>query len=95
MNAVMNALTRTGLLKGDLDYHLLRASMVVLFLFFGYQKWFDYEVRTLVPFFENGPLISWMYPVFGHRGVTANLAIIGWRPASYPRCREGEGLTRG
>jgi len=27
---------KLGLLKEDLDYHLLRASMIVLFLFFGY-----------------------------------------------------------
>jgi hypothetical protein len=37
-------LTRLGLLKDDLDYHLIRASMAVIFLFFGYQKWFDYEL---------------------------------------------------
>jgi uncharacterized membrane protein YkgB len=45
MKAFINGLTNTGLLKGDLDYHLVRASMVVLFLFFGYQKWFDYEAH--------------------------------------------------
>jgi uncharacterized membrane protein YkgB len=78
MNALINALTKTGLLKGDLDYHLVRASMVVLFWFFGYQKWFDYEVKGLVPFFENGPLISWMYPVFGQRGATGVLGVWEW-----------------
>ena len=39
MNALVNALARTGLLKNDLDYHVVRASMVVMFFFFGYQKW--------------------------------------------------------
>ena len=29
MNALINALTRTGLLKGDLDYHLQPAAGVV------------------------------------------------------------------
>ena len=43
MHALINLLSRFGLLKEDVDYHLLRASMVVIFLFFGYQKWFDYE----------------------------------------------------
>ena len=33
----------SGLLAEDLDYHLVRASMVLIFLFFGYQKWFAYE----------------------------------------------------
>ena len=41
MNWIVKLLTsvlgRPGLLKADLDYHLLRASMVVIFLFFGYQ----------------------------------------------------------
>jgi len=30
-------LTKFGLLKEDLDYHLVRASMVIIFFFFGYQ----------------------------------------------------------
>src|SRR4051794_24128229 len=64
----ITVLTKSGILKDDLDYHLLRASMVIIFLFFGYQKWFDYEAQTLVPFMSNGPLISWMYPVFGIGG---------------------------
>jgi uncharacterized protein DUF417 len=62
MNLLNNALIKLGLLKEDLDYHLIRASMVVLFLFFGYQKWFEYEAQVLIPFISNGPLISWMYP---------------------------------
>src|SRR5262245_58789420 len=45
MRSITTSLTtllgKTGLLEGDLDYHLLRASMVIIFLFFGYQKWWD------------------------------------------------------
>jgi uncharacterized membrane protein YkgB len=52
--------------------------MVMLFLFFGDQKWFDYEVEALVPFFENGPLLSWMYPVFGQRGASWFLGVWEW-----------------
>ena len=59
MNSVINILTKLGLLKDDLDYHLIRASMVILFLFFGYQKWFEYEAQTLIPYISNGPLIFW------------------------------------
>jgi len=69
---------KTSLLKGDLDYHLLRASMVIIFLFFGYQKWWDYEAQTLIPFISNGPLISWMYPVFGIRGASWLLGVSEW-----------------
>jgi uncharacterized membrane protein YkgB len=75
MNALMILLTKSGLLKKDLDDHLIRASMVIIFLLSGYQKWFEYEARTLVPFIENGPLISWMYPVFGVRGATWFLGV--------------------
>jgi hypothetical protein len=38
MNWLMNLLAKTGLLNGDLDYHLIRASMVIIYFFFGYQK---------------------------------------------------------
>src|SRR6185295_18595916 len=78
MNSVINILTKLGLLKDDLDYHLIRASMVILFLFFGYQKWFDYEAQTLIPFISNGPFIWWMYPVFGIRGASWFLGVSEW-----------------
>jgi uncharacterized membrane protein YkgB len=63
MNHLADALRRSGLLREDLDYHLIRASMVVVFLLFGYQKWFECEAQVLIPFISNGPLISWMYPL--------------------------------
>src|SRR5207244_4894325 len=78
MNWLINALIKRGLLKDDLDYHLIRASMVVLFLFFGYQKWFEYEAQALIPYISNGPLISWMYPVFGIRGASWLLGVSEW-----------------
>ena len=62
MNLLIKTLIRLGLLREDLDYHLMRASLVVLFLFFGYQKWFDYEAQVLIPYISNGPLLFWMYP---------------------------------
>jgi hypothetical protein len=39
MNSLMTFPGKLGVLKKDLDYQLLRASMVVIFLYFGYQKW--------------------------------------------------------
>ena len=78
MNALVNLLTKLGLLRGDLDYHLIRASMVIMFLFFGYQKWFEYEAQVLIPYISNGPLISWMYPVFGIRGASWFLGVAEW-----------------
>ena len=40
MDPLARVLVRLGILTEDLDYHLIRASMVIIFLFFGYQKWF-------------------------------------------------------
>ena len=72
-------LIRLGILKEDLDYHLIRASMVIIFFFFfGYQKWFQYEADVLIPYINNGPLISWLYPVFGIRGATWFLGVSEW-----------------
>jgi len=81
MNWLINALTKLGLLNEDLDYHLIRASMVLLFLFFGYQKWFEYEAQVLIPYISNGPLISWMYPMFGIRGASWFLGVSEWSSA--------------
>src|SRR5437773_10717815 len=78
MKWLINALTKLGLLNEDLDYHLIRGSMVVLFLFFGYQKWFEYEAQVLIPYISNGPLIFWMYPVFGIRGASWVLGMSEW-----------------
>lgn len=77
-NAFVRALQNSGLLADDLDYHLVRASMVIMFLFFGYQKWFPYEFERLVPFISNGPLIWWLYPVFGHAGASYFLGTSEW-----------------
>src|SRR5437879_13872879 len=81
MNWLINALTKLGLRDEDLDYRLIRASMVLLFLFFGYQKWFEYEAQVLIPYISNGPLISWMYPIFGIRGASWFLGVSEWSSA--------------
>src|SRR5262245_17333695 len=78
MNSVIQRLAKSSLFNSDFDYHLIRASMVLIFLFFGYQKWFAYEAEALIPFISNGPLISWMYPVFGVRGATYFLGVSEW-----------------
>src|SRR5258707_14696124 len=78
MNLLIKILVRLGLLQRNLDYHLVRASMVIIYFFFGYQKWFPYEAQGLIPFFKNGPLISWMYPVFGVQGSSWFLGVSEW-----------------
>ena len=78
MNYLIRLSDRFGILKSDLDYHLVRASMVLVFLFFGYQKWFEYEAQALIPYISHGPLIFWMYPVFGIRGACWFLGVSEW-----------------
>ena len=78
MNFVTKLMDRFGLLKEGLDCHFIRASMVIIYFFFGYQKWFDYEAQGLIPFFTHGPLIFWMYPVFGVKGATYFLGVSEW-----------------
>jgi uncharacterized membrane protein YkgB len=78
MNVVIKFLVKLGVLKDDLEYHLIRASMVIIFFFFGYQKWFQYEAQALIPYISHGPLIFWMYPVFGMRGATYFLGVAEW-----------------
>jgi uncharacterized membrane protein YkgB len=78
MNYLIKLCDRFGILRSDLDYHLVRGSMVLIFALFGYQKWFAYEAKTLIPFISNGPLIFWMYPVFGIRGACWFLGVSEW-----------------
>jgi uncharacterized membrane protein YkgB len=78
MNSLIKALIKLGILTEDLDYHLIRAAMVIIFFFFGYQKWFAYEVERLIPYISNGPLIFWLYPAFGMRGATLFLGVSEW-----------------
>jgi uncharacterized membrane protein YkgB len=82
MDFLVKILAKSRLLKGDLDLHLVRGSMVLIFLLFGYQKWWEYEVQTLVPFISNGPLTFWMYPVFGRHGASYFLGVSEWLTAA-------------
>jgi uncharacterized membrane protein YkgB len=78
MDRLISTLIKLGIRKDDLDYHFIRVSMVIIFLFFGYQKWFEYEAQALIPYISHGPLIFWLYPVFGVRGATWFLGVAEW-----------------
>jgi uncharacterized membrane protein YkgB len=78
MNYLIGLLAKSGLLKEDLDYHLLRASMVFTFLIFGYQKWFAFEAQQIEPFISNNPFVFWLIPVFGLRGASWFLGTSEW-----------------
>jgi uncharacterized membrane protein YkgB len=78
MKYLIKLCDRFGLLQSDIDYHVVRASMVILFFFFGYQKWWAYEAQRLIPYISNGPLIFWMYPAFGIQGASYFLGASEW-----------------
>ena len=78
MHSLAKLAARNPLVAGDLDYHLMRAVMVLIFALFGYQKWFDYEAQVLIPFISNGPFIFWLEPVFGVHGASYFLGVSEW-----------------
>lgn len=78
MNWLINRIAKMRMFSSGLDDHLIRASMVFIYFIFGYQKWFEYEAQGLIPFFTHGPLIFWMYPVFGIRGSSYFLGVSEW-----------------
>jgi uncharacterized membrane protein YkgB len=78
VDTLAKIMARLGLLGEDLEYHLLRASMVIIFLFFGYTKWHQYAAQAMIPFISNSPFISWLYPVFGLRGGARFLGASEW-----------------
>jgi uncharacterized membrane protein YkgB len=78
MNFLIRILIKLGIQRDDFDYLLIRAVLVIICLFFGYQKWFEYEAQALIPYISHGPLIFWMYPVFGIRGATYFLGVSEW-----------------
>ena len=78
MTSTTMTVSRSAFAIKDLDYHFIRASMVILFLFFGYAKWFKYDVPGLEPFITHGPLIFWLYPLLGPQGATWFLGVTEW-----------------
>jgi uncharacterized membrane protein YkgB len=78
MNRLANLLARYGLLRQNLDYHLVLWSMIIIFWFFGYQKWFAYEAQVLIPFISHGPLIFWLHSAFGIQGASWFLGVSEW-----------------
>jgi uncharacterized membrane protein YkgB len=78
MKYLADMLGRSGFLKRDLDYHLLRAAMVIIFAWFGYDKWFEAEIRGLLPIITHGPLIFWTIPVLGIHGTALLLGTSEW-----------------
>ncbi len=78
MNSLIKLLAKSGLLKPDLDYQLLRISMIIIFVLSDTRNGFEYEAQVLIPYITHGPLISWLYPAFGVRGASWFLGVSEW-----------------
>lgn len=78
MKALAHLLGRSGLLRRGLDYHLLRAAMVIIFAWFGYDKWFPSEITALAPLITHGPFIFWTIPTMGIQGTAVFLGTAEW-----------------
>src|SRR5258707_80367 len=57
LDSLIEKLASSRVFKSDFDYHLVRGSMVFVFLMLGYQKSLEYEAQTLIPFIKNGRLL--------------------------------------
>lgn len=55
---------------------ILRATMVVVFLAFGYVKFFPFEADGVEPLIAAHPLLSWLLPLFGKAGASAFLGVV-------------------
>lgn len=78
MDQLIARLSKLDIIRGDFDYHLMRAAMVIVFFVFGCQKWFDYEAHAIIPFIRSGPMIFWLYPLLGVRGEAIFLGSSEW-----------------
>lgn len=78
MNSLVRLSAQSSLVKGDLDYHLMRAAMVFIFAVFGYQKWFDSTAQVMISFISHGPFIFWLEPAFGVHGASYFLGVSEW-----------------
>lgn len=77
-SSVIFRLSTSRLIRSDLDYHLLRATMVFIFALFGWSKWHVFEAETIEPLIAHGPLIFWLLPAFGVRGAGWFLGTAEW-----------------
>lgn len=66
------------LLRQSFEVEFMRWVLVLIFLMFGYTKWFDYEAQALIPLISNSPLLSWMYAAFGTQGASYALGVAEW-----------------
>lgn len=56
--------------------HFLRAALALVFLAFGYVKFFPFEADGVEPLIAGHPLLEWLLPLFGKAGASAFLGVV-------------------
>jgi len=79
--AIVTLLDKSRVLDYDIEYYLLRGSLVIVLFFFGYEKWFFYGADELEPFISNVPFLSWLYDLFDVRVVGRLVGAFDWSVA--------------
>lgn len=74
----MHAITHSRWIHTNFEVELMRWALILIFLLFGYTKWFPYEAQGLIPLLSNSPLLSWMHTLFGIQGASYALGIAEW-----------------
>jgi len=55
---------------------VLRGALVLVFLAFGYVKFFPFEAKGVEPLIAAHPALSWALPLFGQAGASAFLGVV-------------------
>ncbi|MFJ2379935.1 YkgB family protein [Pseudomonas protegens] len=74
----MHAIAHSRWINTNFEVELMRWSLILIFLLFGYSKWFPYEAQGLIPIISNSPLLSWMHTLFGIQGASYALGVAEW-----------------
>ena len=60
----------------DATVSILRYALVLIFLAFGYVKFFPFEAKGVEPLIAAHPLLSWLMPSLGRDGASAFLGVV-------------------
>ena len=90
ISSLAKVLDKLGILTEDVEYHLIRASMVIISFFFGYQRWFHYEASRLIPYISPTHLLALSGLWRARRHVVFGRVRMDVRDALVPRILEQE-----
>ena len=58
------------------SYHVLRLTLAIVVLAFGYVKFFPFEADGVEPLIAAHPALGWLLPMFGKAGASAFLGVV-------------------